>query len=313
MRAIVLSAGFATRMRPLSDHIPKPLLPILGKPLLERILDNLSPIVAKPVVVNTHHLAGKIADFVSALPDPGAVRLSHEPEILGSGGALVLARETLTTDGDFIYHNGDELTDIDIQEVVHRHGAVSPLATLALTDHGPENRVLVSENGEVLDIVESLGIEPPPGSRTLAFTGIAAISNRVFDHLPPEGPSSVMKALLKGMREDPGCVRAYVPEGIYWSNVEDIGRYLEVHKDILIDGKLRINGSAKEGIHICEGADISPRARLSGFVSVGPGAVVMDDAVLEDCVVFGGAVVPVGKAYSRTVISPDFIARAPEG
>ncbi|MFH1724914.1 MAG: NDP-sugar synthase [Elusimicrobiota bacterium] len=315
MRAIVLAAGLATRMRPLTDRIPKALIPVLGRPLLGAILDNLAAAGADPIVVNTHHLAGRIEEFAARLPGRERVVLSHEPLILGSGGALVKARSVLAEEDLFVYHNADELTDLDLRSVIAAHeenrarGARSaPVATLALADHGPENKVMVSREGEVLDIAGGLGVAPPSGGRTLAFTGIAVLSREIFDYLPAEERfASVMDALRKAMAARPGCVRAFAPGGFYWSNLEDVSGYLDAHRDILVKRLMR-RGDLPEGpFHIGLGAEVSSKAELSGFVSVGSGCTVEAGAALEDSVLLEGAVVRAGESRSGAVVGDGFV------
>ncbi|MFH2202274.1 MAG: NDP-sugar synthase [Elusimicrobiota bacterium] len=309
MNAIVLAAGLGTRMRPLSERLPKPLLPVAGVPLLARIIGGLG--AARRVVVNTHHLPERIAVFTEGLAEKERVLLSHEPEILGSGGALVKARAVLAEDDIFIYHNADELTDFAVARAVSAHrGAGSPLATLVVQDSGPENKVLVSAQGEVLDIAGRRGVAPPAGSRLRAFIGIAVMSRRLFELLPQrERFCSVMEALLKGISAAPGCVCACAADGAYWRNIEDVGRYLDVHREILSEGLLRFPEVPRGPVQVCAGAEVDPGAELSGFVSVCRGARIEAGARLRDCVVLDGAHIGAGAVYAAAVVGDGFACR----
>jgi len=312
VNAIVLAAGLGTRMRPLSGHVPKPLLPVAGRPLLGRIIGSLAGAGCARVVVNTHHLAGRVESFLRGIPEAGLVAVSHEPAILGSGGALVRARKTLAAEEFFLYHNADELTDLDVRRAVDAHlAAGSPLATLALHDAALASRVLVSKGDEVLGFASGRSASRPAGSRLLAFIGVAVISREIFGLLPKEERfCSVMDALLRGMIERPGCVRAFVPGDIFWRNIEDIGGYLNVHREVLVDGALA--GVPAGPVQVCAGAEVDPGAELAGFVSVCRGARIEAGAKLTDCVVLGGARVGAGAAHRSAVVGDGFaIAAAP--
>ena len=156
MKAAVLAAGLGTRLRPLTDICPKPLLPVLNRPLLGVVLAQLEAAGAFQVAVNTHHLADQVHDFLRAEPWSFLLSVSHEPEILGTGGGLRQLGEILR-EGPFLAINADILTDLDLAEVYrgHREGAVS---TLVLHDCPPYNNVWV-EDGRVV----SVGAPPPGG------------------------------------------------------------------------------------------------------------------------------------------------------
>ena len=128
MKAAVLAAGLGTRMKPLTDICPKPLLPVLNRPLLGVVLAQLEAAGCFQVAVNTHHLADQVHDFLSAEPWSFQLSVSHEPEILGTGGGLRQLGEILR-EGPFLAINGDILTDLDLAEIYGRHraGAVSTL------------------------------------------------------------------------------------------------------------------------------------------------------------------------------------------
>ena len=100
LAVVVLAAGFGTRLAPVTDHVPKPLLPVGGKTLLDHAVDAVTRAGAGPVAVNTHHLADLVAAHLAGRPDAGRFSLSHEPEIMGTGGALDGARAHLQGKAD---------------------------------------------------------------------------------------------------------------------------------------------------------------------------------------------------------------------
>ncbi len=236
---MILAAGLGTRLRPLTDEVPKPLLSVAGRPLLGNVILNLRAAGVTEIAVNTHHLPEQIEKFVADLPDAGGVRLFHEPEILGTGGALVNAKEFLSGGQFFLLHNGDALTDLDLTRLTSAHEGSGALATMVLTG-GHENVVRVSAEDIVLDILGKTGAAETPGSRSLTYTGIAALSPRIFDYLPPEGPASLTAALIAALAAEPGCIRALAPEKLYWNDVGTPERYLAAHADLLLNDTLSL-------------------------------------------------------------------------
>ena len=142
MKAAVLAAGLGTRLKPLTDICPKPLLPVLNRPLLGVALAQLEAAGCFQVAVNTHHLADQVHDFLRSLPWSFQLSVSHEPEILGTGGGLRQLGEVLR-EGPFLALNADILTDLDLAGVYEAHhpGAVS---TLVLHDSPAYNHVWVA-------------------------------------------------------------------------------------------------------------------------------------------------------------------------
>lgn len=309
---MILAAGLGTRLRPLTEHIPKPLVTVLGRSPLENAIINLKGIGIREIGINTHHLAYRIENFVSSLPDSGGLVLFHEPRILGTGGALINARDFLSGTGFFILHNADVLTDMDLESLCSHHNKSNATATLVLTDYAPENKVLCAPNGSVLDIAQSIG----GSGKRLTYTGIAAFSPGIFDFLPEKGPASLIKALLKAVKERPGSVRAVMPEKLYWNDLGTLRRYCGAHEDILIKRVFSLRDMRIPGgpVFAAGGARISDKARLKGFVSVGSGCRVEDGAELEDCVLMAGAVARKGQSYRQAVMGRNFCisTEAPE-
>lgn len=327
-RAMILAAGFGTRLRPLTDRLPKPLVPVLGRPLLEWITLALCRGGARHVAVNAHHLPEALAAGVAragaavaavagerngaAAAAAGGraearcdLALYREPQILGTGGALVNARAFLEQDDAFFLHNGDVLTDLDLGALATAHRAGGALATLALVDWPEANTVLLGRDGAVLDINGRHGTAPD-GGRALCYTGVAVLSREVFRYLPEAGYASLIEALLTALAERPGSVRGFAPEGLYWNDLGTVARLLEAHRDILAARRFAPPGATvPEGpVFLGEGAAVDPDARVTGFLSAGRGARVAAGARLHDCVVLDGVTVEAGPPWRRAVLGP---------
>jgi len=305
-RAMVLAAGYGTRLRPLTDRLPKPLAPVLGRPLLARVVEGLRAAGARRIAVNSHHLPEQIARCVEqlALSDHACeYRLLHEPEILGTGGALVNARAFLDQGEPFLLHNGDVLTDLDLPALVAAHRAGGGLVTLALADDPATNSVLLAADGAVLDINGRHAADAERG-RLLTYTGVAVIGPEIFRWLPGSGYATLVEALLSAMADRPGAVRGFAPAPLYWNDLGTMARLLGAHRDLLVEGRTAWPRAAAEGaaLYLGEGAAIAPDAHVEGFLSLGRGARVAAGARLTDCVVLDGVTVPAGACWRRALL-----------
>jgi len=299
---MVLAAGLGTRLRPLTDHLAKPLLPILGRPLLGTILDRLAAAGAEAVAVNTHHRSGDVRDFVAGSGHASRVTLYHEPGILGTGGGPANARDLLAGGERFLLHNGDVLCDADLEALAADHAASGAVATLLLTDWPEVNTVVVDPGGTVLRIGRA-GAPPAFEVRRLTYTGIAVFERGFLDYLP-EGPSSLVDALRRVMAEKPGAVRGFAPGGFLWSDLGTLTRYLDAHRGLL--GGRRSGETAGARVHAAEASAVDAGARVEGFAVLGRGARVENGARVREVVLLDGAVVPAGTAVARAVIARDW-------
>ncbi len=349
-RAMILAAGLGSRLRPVTDHLPKPLLPILGRPLLDIIVANLRTAGVAEIALNTHHLADQIQQWVASRVQEISLEVFHEPEILGTGGGVSNARTFLEQGESFILHNGDVLTDLDLAELVGEHRRHRPVATLALVDWAPVNSVLLAPTGEIAAVVRPLPGSPHlavsresraapdtgTAGRWLTYTGVAVCSREIFRYLPATGFSSLVDALLAAMAARTGAVRGWAPEAVYWNDLGTVGRYLAAHRHILVENRLRplpgipaprhgnrgdsgdtctCDRSASDKRH--RGAvfhagpsAVAPDAQLEGFVALGRDCRVEPGARVEDSVVLDGAVVTGHDRRYREVIGRGWIAVA---
>jgi mannose-1-phosphate guanylyltransferase len=195
MKAVLLAAGLGTRLRPLTDALPKCLVRIGDRALLDIWLDALSDVGVDEVLLNTHHLAEQVAAHVASRADGPPVRLLHEETLRGSAGTLRAARDLLGLDPTFLAVNADNLTDYDLARLItaHLHGHAS--ATLTAF-HSPRPRqcgiLEVDHDGRLVAFEE----KPANPRGDLANAGLYAFNREVLDLIDQPEPCDIGAHLL---------------------------------------------------------------------------------------------------------------------
>jgi mannose-1-phosphate guanylyltransferase len=188
MKALILAAGLGTRLRPLTDTIPKPLVPIAGVPLLQYHLDHLRHHGVTDVLINTHYLAEQMSDFIAEYlsKSDGSlnVTLAYEPVLLGSGGTLKANQNFFADSKDFLVVYSDNLTDIDYSQLLAKHQTSDSMVTIAsYYEHFPEQKGIIEHNndGVIIKFIE----KPQTHKVTSNFAnaGIYVVSKKIFEVL----------------------------------------------------------------------------------------------------------------------------------
>ncbi|HEX8897718.1 MAG TPA: sugar phosphate nucleotidyltransferase, partial [Chthoniobacterales bacterium] len=190
-QAFVLAAGLGMRLRPLTEDLPKPLIPVFQKPVITFVLDHLISAGVKSFVLNTHHRPEALREFFSGGNYRGhPVQLVHEPEILGTGGGIKNV-ESFLRDEMFITYSGDVLTDIDLQSLVDEHFRAANDVTIAVrkTHLGKD---VALEGNRVIDMTNRYG---HPGQYD--FAGVCVWTRAVFDRIPPARHVSYISVLAE--------------------------------------------------------------------------------------------------------------------
>lgn len=216
-RALVLAAGFGTRLLPYTRHTPKPLFTIDNRPLLDIMLTRLANAGCRGAIVNTHHLHEKIESFLWHQRYPMPVQTRYEPDILGTGGAIANCADFLNS-GPFWVINSDIYTDIDPAAVFRFHHGHETPVTLVLHDCPRFNRVWVNEKECICGFGENRKADAA-GMRQLAFTGIHVIDPRIFEFLPPAGTFSNIIEVYDRMISEDIPLQAMVVSGHTWRDI----------------------------------------------------------------------------------------------
>jgi mannose-1-phosphate guanylyltransferase len=237
MKAMVLAAGLGTRLRPLTDHQPKALVEVCGRTLLEITLSRLKNFGIREVIVNVHHFAGAIQDFLKAHDNFGLhIEISREDVLLDTGGGLKKAGWFFLEDGGereepFVLHNVDIISTIDLGEMVKRHAESQSLVTLAVQERETSRYLLFDEQSQlcgrrVVKEKKETIVRPSDNLKALAFTGIHVISPRLLKEMTEEGAFAILDVYLRlaGQGEN---IQAFRADNSYW---RDLGKLDQVQQ-----------------------------------------------------------------------------------
>jgi NDP-sugar pyrophosphorylase family protein len=208
MKALILAAGFGTRLLPYTQKIPKPLFTLMSKPILEHTIQTLVDNGCDHILINTHHLHEKIEAFVGQLRYNIDIQTIFEPVILDTGGAIANARPFLK-DSSFFVINSDIISNVDLAQVYEFHKRSKTLATLVLHDYDTFNKIEIDDLGYIQDFDST--------TKALAFTGIQVLSPKIYDYFPEQMIfSSIEVYQLLGRQNQ---VKAFVKKNIFWSDI----------------------------------------------------------------------------------------------
>lgn len=304
MKAVIMAGGEGTRLRPLTSNIPKPLLPLVNRPMMEHVVDLLKHHGIDEIVVTVAFMANRVRNYFGDGAEFGVnIVYATEESPLGTAGSVRNAMEHLTE--RFLVISGDVLTDIDLGSVISLHEANGALATIGLAH--VENPlefgiVITREDGRIERFLE----KPTWGqvfSDTIN-TGIFVLEPEVFDYIEPDRPVDFSGEVFPKLLSDDSQLFGAVVDG-YWEDVGTLEAYLSAHKDIL-DGKVRVNIPGFElshGVWIGEGADLHPEAQIRGPSVIGDNCRIEAGAIIGPYAVLGTNVrVRSDSGLERTIV-----------
>jgi mannose-1-phosphate guanylyltransferase len=224
---MVLAAGEGTRLLPLTLGKPKPLFPLLNRPLLAWVFKYLHRFQVQRLFLNSHHLSKQMEAYLTGSEVPGGfgeLQLRPEPVILGTGGGIKNSEGFWRFD-PFLVLNGDIFTDIDLFPAIEFHRQQEGPVTLVLHDHPSFNNIIVDEQGRIR------GLRAPSGGQW-AFTGIHIMDREIFGYLPPVDYYDIIPVYQDLIRKGIP-IRGYLVHGHYWRDMGTLQSYRRLHEDIL--------------------------------------------------------------------------------
>jgi len=293
-KAMILAAGLATRLRPLTGSRPKVLIPIQNRPLLHWLVEYLCSAGAEEVIVNTHHLSDRLVDSVQGENFPIPLHVQVEKILLGTGGGILNVAD-FWDERPFVVINGDILSSIDLREVCLKHERSGATVTLVLKDEPRFNRVRVADDGRILSF--SGGLE-----KHLAFTGIHVLNPEVLAIIPADIPISIIDCYLQLISKGKK-VMAHVVKGQYWRELGSLEGYLQVHQELFQLRKAPLQGlqvAGKPVVH--QSARLGPNTRLDGMVCIGQESEVESDVEIQGSIIWDQVRVKAGCSIRRSII-----------
>ena len=215
MKALILAAGFGTRLLPYTEKIPKALFTVLSRPMLEHVIKKLVDNGCEQILINTHHLHVQIEDFVAQKKYNVNIQTIYEPAILDTGGAIANAKPFLKNDSFFVI-NSDIISNVDLKKVYNFHKKSNCLATLVLHNHDKFNKVKIDKQGYVQNFDSKIN--------GLAFTGIQVLSPQIYEFFPDKKIFSSIEIYQSLCSEKQ--VQAFVEKNIFWSDIGTPDSYL---------------------------------------------------------------------------------------
>lgn len=296
---MILAAGVGSRLDPLTRNLPKPMVPILNRPVMEHIVRLLQQHGCDEIVVNLHHLADQIRGHFHDGSELGVrIHYSEETELLGTAGGVKKVEDFF--DDTFIVIGGDDLTDIDLSTLVKFHKEKQALATIALSlvdDPSEYGVALLNEHGRIARFVEK-----PKGEfffSNTVNTGVYVFEPQIFNLIPGgrffDFGRDLFPLLLQQREPFFGCLTAN-----YWCDVGNLAQYRQSHYDFL-ESRVTLSVALNEVrryVWMGDNVQIDPTAEVGYPVAIGansiirPGAKILENSVVgENCVIESGAVV----------------------
>jgi mannose-1-phosphate guanylyltransferase len=299
-QAFVLGAGLGTRLRPLTDDLPKPLVPIFQKPLITFAFDHLIDRGVTKLIVNTHHRPER---FAESFPESGYrgchLEFRHEPDLLETAGGMANIADSLGNEPLLVY-NGDILTDLPLAPLLERHAAAGNMVTLALrSGAGPKHIAFDSGSACILDIRNQLETGIPA---EFVFTGIYLVERRFVDLLEPGVKRSVIPSFLELIRRKEKLGGVVIDEGQWW-DVGNRAAYLQLHRELpVINFPAYPVGDPEWRSPVHQTARVDAGATVGGCSVVGPDCRIEAGVILDDTIVWTGAQIASPSDLRRCIV-----------
>jgi mannose-1-phosphate guanylyltransferase len=293
MKAMILAAGLGTRLRPLTQKIPKALIPVGNRPLIDRDILYLKDFGVNEIVVNAHHHSRQVAGHIQGETDFGIpIRLRVEPEILGTGGGIKNVRDFWNKD-PFIVMNVDILTNIGLEEALETHRNSGNLATLILHDDPCFNKISIDRNLRILDIPPGY---PPGKTGRFAFTGIHIMDPEILEHIPEEEFSDIVDCYRRLIGSG-APLGAHISRGHDWRDVGTVESYVLANREAL----------GSHSFLVAPGCRKHPSVRLRDWAVIGPRTTLEEDVEIRRSILWDRVRVKKGRRVMDSVVTSSMV------
>lgn len=322
MKAMILAAGVGSRLDPLTRNIPKPMVPIVNKPVMEHIVEKLAACGIKEIMVNLHYLGDQIKEYFGDGKKWGVnLHYSMEEQLWGDAGSVKRCEKFFDTD-TFIVVGGDDLADINIKRILRFHQERKALATIALSlveDPSEYGIALLNDRGRITRFLEK-----PKGEvifSNSANTGLYIFDRHILELIPKGVPYGFGNNLFPMLLEQKTRFYGYLTSN-YWKDVGSLRQYQEAHRDALsgrteikipvrevkkyvwVGADVEIDPTAEIGYPVVIGNNcrIEKGAKLLEYSVLGDGCVLEENAVVKQSILWRGASVMANTILERCVV-----------
>lgn len=305
MRAMILAAGVGSRLDPLTRNVPKPMVPIVNRPVMEYLIELLARHGFNEIMVNLHYLGDQIASYFGDGSSWGVrIHWAYEDQLWGDAGSLKRA-EDFFRDETFLVIGGDDLTDMDLSRLIKTHRDKKALATIALSivdDPSEYGIVLMNEEGRITRFLEK-----PKGEvifSNTANTGVYVFEPEIFELIPHD------VFYLFGKQVFPMLLEQRLPlyghlTAAYWRDVGNLKVYQQTHRDML-EGRVKARialTEVRKFVWMGKNVEIDPSAEIAYPVAIGNNVRILAGArVLEHTVIGNNCAVEEGATIQNSIL-----------
>jgi mannose-1-phosphate guanylyltransferase len=295
--AFVLGAGMGTRLRPVTDDLPKPLVPIFQKPLVTFAFDHLIAGGVERLIVNTHRLPERFSEiFPDSVYRDRRILFLHEPHLLGTGGGLKNALPHFSGESVVVY-SGDVLTDFELAPLLDEHARAGNEVTLALreTSFAP---TITLRRGRVVEISNGKG-----KGGDYDFANVSIWTRKAADLIPENRSVSFIPTLVQAIAEGSRIGGVVVNDG-RWFNIGSVRGYLDVHRSVTLENwrPAYLDNAVEWPVAIAADACVDATVHLSGFYSIGADCRVGAGVKLTDSILWPGAQIASGSELRNCIV-----------
>ena len=330
MKAMILAAGFGKRLKPLTNDLPKPMFPVLNRPILEHTLHFLSSQGIKEIAINLHHQPKRIIDyFGNGKNFKVKLHFSKEESILGTAGGIKKL-ELFFKDETFLVINSDILADVNLKDVLKFHQEKKSKLTMVVRQDSNTEKYDSIQRVEEGRIVQFLGhsIKSSAPITKVMFTGIQIMEPDIFSRIPENQFYGTTEDVFPKMVQDGTPVYGFLHKG-YWIDMGTRETYIQAQKDAMDEKVVLKNSYSRnpEGpllvppVHIGKNCEISQDAQVGPYAVIGdgcrirpgaiiensilwPNATIGNDSTIKNCIINRGACIDAGQSLTDLSFSP---------